>query len=74
MMHLTTHKNKGSDSADRPTLPTEIEITPAMIEAGVDALSCHNIEVTSVEELHRAVRSVFASLEGSGWRVRLPAT
>ncbi len=34
-MHLTKKTNEVTDSADRPACECEIEITPAMIEAGV---------------------------------------
>jgi len=51
---MTKHTN---DSPDRPAL-TDLEITPAMIEAGVDALSLWD----SGEDASLVVLSVFDAM------------
>jgi len=41
--------------ADRPTIPSEIEVTPAMIEAGVKVFFAFDAKFESEEDAVRAI-------------------
>jgi hypothetical protein len=52
------------DAADRPALTVEVEITPEMIEAGLNELWCINGEGgNSEEELREAAREVYRAMD-----------
>ena len=49
---------------DRPTLPTEIEITPAMTEAGLDALKSRyqDLVCPEVDAYPEIVKTVYLAM------------
>lgn len=67
IIRMTPHtKNAKADAAPDDTSfgagAPEIEVTPAMIEAGVDKLSEFDLEQPSREELRRALRAAFVDM------------
>jgi len=60
VIYLTNQPTRYQDTADRPVLP-EIEITPAMIEAGVKALY-HSMGYQLLGSPEAGVEAVFLAM------------
>lgn len=64
IIYVTKQMTDATDSVDRPALQNdEIEITPEMIEAGVDVLAMWYAEPYPVEVFQRLSREIFDAMQ-----------
>lgn len=65
IIYVTKHNSPGYDSSRQAdALPTEIEITPDMIAAGVRELSCYDMSEDGFDSA-AIVRAVFAEMSAA---------
>jgi hypothetical protein len=69
-MHLTKITEAGEASSDRPATECEIEVTPAMIEAGVDVFyDLPELLGPGEEALKEAVKLAFLAMYRASGKV-----